>query len=62
MNLTMLLDMVAEGMPERVLIGDLDNGMTARELASRAMAGSEPCGRPAPTPWSISTATGRRSP
>ena len=41
MNLTMLLDMVAEGMPERVLIGDLDNGMTARELASRAMAGSE---------------------
>src|SRR5262249_52942112 len=39
--LTMLLDMVAEGMPERVLIGDLENGMTARELANRAMAGSQ---------------------
>jgi hypothetical protein len=41
MNLTMLFVMVAEGMPERVLIGDLKDGMTARKLAGRAVAGSE---------------------
>jgi acyl-CoA synthetase (AMP-forming)/AMP-acid ligase II len=37
----MLLGMVAEGMPGRVLIGDLQDGLTARELADRAMTGSE---------------------
>ena len=41
MNLTMLLDMVVEGMPDRVLIGDRTDGLTARELARRARSGSD---------------------
>ncbi len=41
MNLTMLLDMVVEGMPDRVLIGDRADGLTASELARRARSGSD---------------------
>ncbi|MFK0288767.1 class I adenylate-forming enzyme family protein [Streptomyces sp. NPDC090499] len=41
MNLTMLLDMVVEGMPDRVLIGDREDGLTARELGRRARAGAD---------------------
>src|ERR1022692_1016655 len=40
MNLTMLLDMVAEGMSDRVLIGDVATGLTGAELKQRALAGS----------------------
>lgn len=40
MNLTMLLDMVAEGMDDRVLIGDLETGLTGAELKKRALVGS----------------------
>ncbi len=32
MNLTLLLDMVVEGMPDRVLIGDREDGLTANRL------------------------------
>ncbi len=37
MNLTLLLDMVAEGMPDRVLLGDVKNGVTATQLRERAI-------------------------
>jgi len=41
MDLTMLLDMVVEGMPDRVLIGDRVEGLTAQTLGERARAGAE---------------------
>ncbi|GGL12455.1 class I adenylate-forming enzyme family protein [Nocardia jinanensis] len=41
MNLLMLLDMVAEGNPEPILIGDLENGLTGAELRRRALAGAQ---------------------
>ncbi|MFC8097734.1 class I adenylate-forming enzyme family protein [Streptomyces sp. NPDC057363] len=41
MNLAMVLDMVVGGMPDRVLIGDRETGMTAVDLRSRALAGAE---------------------
>lgn len=40
MNLTVLLDMVAEGMPGRVVIGSAGNGMTGADLRRRARAGA----------------------
>jgi acyl-CoA synthetase (AMP-forming)/AMP-acid ligase II len=40
MNLAMVLDMVVGGMPERVLIGDRETGMTAADLRGRALAGA----------------------
>lgn len=40
MNLTMLLDMVTEGMPDRVLIGDRADGLTPVELKRRAQVGA----------------------
>jgi acyl-CoA synthetase (AMP-forming)/AMP-acid ligase II len=40
MNLTMLLNMVAEGMPERVLIGDAKTGFTGAQLRERAYGGA----------------------
>ncbi|MGX7680161.1 class I adenylate-forming enzyme family protein [Jatrophihabitans sp. DSM 45814] len=40
MNLTMLLDMVSEGMPDRVLIGDAKTGLTAAQLKDQAVAAS----------------------
>src|SRR5882672_1981856 len=36
MHLTMLLQMAAEGMPDRVAVGPRDAGMTMRELAVRS--------------------------
>jgi acyl-CoA synthetase (AMP-forming)/AMP-acid ligase II len=41
MNLAMILDMVAEGMPDRVLIGDRDRGLTGAQLRAKAQAGAE---------------------
>jgi acyl-CoA synthetase (AMP-forming)/AMP-acid ligase II len=41
MNLTMLLEMVAEGAPARVLIGDRHDGLTPADLLSRALAGAD---------------------
>ncbi|HVW42056.1 MAG TPA: class I adenylate-forming enzyme family protein [Amycolatopsis sp.] len=41
MNLTMLLDMVVEGMPDRVLIGDREDGLTGRDLGLRARGGAD---------------------
>ncbi|NKQ51595.1 long-chain fatty acid--CoA ligase [Amycolatopsis sp. K13G38] len=41
MNLAMILDMVAEGMPERVLIGDKRDGLTAAAVRAKAIAGAE---------------------
>lgn len=40
MNLTMLLDMVVEGMPDRVVIGSREDGLTAAELRRRARNGA----------------------
>jgi acyl-CoA synthetase (AMP-forming)/AMP-acid ligase II len=40
MNLTMLLDMVGEGMSDRVLIGDAQTGLTGEQLRNRALGGS----------------------
>jgi len=40
MNLTMLLNMVAEGMPERVLIGDAKTGFTGAQLRELAYGGA----------------------
>nr|WP_306416669.1 class I adenylate-forming enzyme family protein [Streptomyces sp. alain-838] len=40
MNLPMILDMVAEGMPDRVLIGDRVTGLTGAALRERARAGA----------------------
>jgi len=39
-NVTMLLEMVAEGAPDRVLIGDRRDGLTAGDLLARARAGA----------------------
>jgi acyl-CoA synthetase (AMP-forming)/AMP-acid ligase II len=41
MNLAMILDMVADGMPGRVLIGDRTTGLTGADLAARALAGAD---------------------
>ncbi|RAY16903.1 long-chain fatty acid--CoA ligase [Actinomadura craniellae] len=41
MNLAMILDMVADGMPDRVLIGDRTTGLTGAGLRARALAGAE---------------------
>jgi acyl-CoA synthetase (AMP-forming)/AMP-acid ligase II len=40
-NLTMLLDMVTEGMPDRLVVGNRQDGLTASELRRRARAGAE---------------------
>jgi acyl-CoA synthetase (AMP-forming)/AMP-acid ligase II len=40
MNLTMLLDMVAEGLSDRILIGDAATGLTGEQLRNRALGGS----------------------
>ncbi|MEN2738698.1 class I adenylate-forming enzyme family protein [Microbacterium sp. X-17] len=40
MNLTTLLEMMAEGMPDRVLLGDRARGLTPAELRRRAQAGA----------------------
>lgn len=40
MNLTMLLDMVVEGMPDRQVVGNRADGLTAQELRQRARAGA----------------------
>ncbi|MFE6820899.1 class I adenylate-forming enzyme family protein [Streptomyces sp. NPDC057690] len=40
MNLAMILDMVADGMADRVLIGDRGTGITGAELRERARAGA----------------------
>jgi acyl-CoA synthetase (AMP-forming)/AMP-acid ligase II len=40
MNLTLLLDMVSEGMPDRVLIGDAETGLTGAQLKALALGGS----------------------
>ncbi|MEU9269089.1 AMP-binding protein [Streptomyces sp. NPDC048251] len=40
MNLPMILEMVADGMPDRVLIGDRATGLTGAELRERARAGA----------------------
>lgn len=41
MNLAMVLDMAVAGLPDRVLIGDRETGLTAAGLRSRALAGAE---------------------
>ncbi|MEV6162532.1 fatty acid--CoA ligase family protein [Streptomyces sp. NPDC052052] len=41
MNLAMVLDMAVAGMPDRVLIGDRESGLTAAALRIRALAGAE---------------------
>jgi len=41
MNLTLLLDMLVEGMPDRVIIGDRDDGLTPVALQRRAHAGAQ---------------------
>jgi acyl-CoA synthetase (AMP-forming)/AMP-acid ligase II len=41
MNLAMVLDMVVGGMPDRVLIGDAETGMTAEDLRSRALTAAQ---------------------
>jgi len=40
MNLAVILDMVADGMPARVLIGDRSDGLTGAALRDRAAAGA----------------------
>jgi acyl-CoA synthetase (AMP-forming)/AMP-acid ligase II len=40
MNLATVLDMAVAGLPDRVLIGDRDTGLTAAALRSRALAGA----------------------
>ncbi len=40
MNLAIVLDMVADGMPGRVLIGDRHSGLTGSQLRSKAAAGA----------------------
>jgi len=40
MNLAIILDMVADGMPARVLIGDRGDGLTGADLRDRAAAGA----------------------
>ncbi|GAA2401748.1 fatty acid--CoA ligase family protein [Actinomadura vinacea] len=39
MNLAMILDMVADGMADRVLVGDREDGLTGAGLRARATAG-----------------------
>ncbi|WP_106402648.1 class I adenylate-forming enzyme family protein [Actinocorallia populi] len=41
MNLAIILDMVADGMGDRVLVGDPDTGLTGRGLRERARAGAQ---------------------
>jgi acyl-CoA synthetase (AMP-forming)/AMP-acid ligase II len=41
MNLAMILDMVADGMPGRVLVGDRTTGLTGADLRARALAGAD---------------------
>ena len=41
MNLSMLLDMVADGMGDRVLVGDARTGLTGEQLQRRAKAGAQ---------------------
>jgi acyl-CoA synthetase (AMP-forming)/AMP-acid ligase II len=41
MNLTLLLDMVVEGMADRVVIGNREGGLTATELRGRAQAAKQ---------------------
>jgi acyl-CoA synthetase (AMP-forming)/AMP-acid ligase II len=43
-NLTVLLDMVADGMRDRILVGDLEGGMSAEELRRRAQVGAKVVG------------------
>ncbi|MEW2355738.1 class I adenylate-forming enzyme family protein [Spirillospora sp. NPDC029432] len=40
MNLAMILDMVADGMADRVLVGDRETGLTGTDLRARALAGA----------------------
>ena len=40
MNLAMILDMVADGLGDRVLIGPRDSGITAAQLRAKAFAGA----------------------
>ncbi|MGY1743588.1 MULTISPECIES: class I adenylate-forming enzyme family protein [unclassified Blastococcus] len=40
MNLAMILDMVADGMPDRVLIGNREDGLTGTTLRTKAAAGA----------------------
>ncbi|MCP9965026.1 hypothetical protein LUX57_07630 [Actinomadura madurae] len=40
MNLAMILDMVAEGMADRVLLGDRTAGLTGAAIRERAIAGA----------------------
>jgi len=40
MNLAMILDMAAEGMPDRVVVGERDGGLTAARLREAALAGA----------------------
>jgi acyl-CoA synthetase (AMP-forming)/AMP-acid ligase II len=40
MNLAMILDMVADGMPDRVLIGNREDGLTGTTLQAKAAAGA----------------------
>ncbi len=40
MNLAMILDMVADGMPDRVLIGNREDGLTGTTLRAKATAGA----------------------
>jgi acyl-CoA synthetase (AMP-forming)/AMP-acid ligase II len=41
MNLAMVLDMVADGMPDRVLVGDRETGLTATRLRAKVLAGAD---------------------
>ncbi|RAY17001.1 long-chain fatty acid--CoA ligase [Actinomadura craniellae] len=41
MNLAMILDMVADGMADRVLVGDRTTGLTGAGLRARALAGAD---------------------
>jgi acyl-CoA synthetase (AMP-forming)/AMP-acid ligase II len=40
MNLALILDMVADGMPDRILIGDRESGLTGAQLRAKAQAGA----------------------
>jgi hypothetical protein len=40
MDLAIILGMIADGMPDRVLIGDRDGGLTGSGLSDRAAAGA----------------------
>lgn len=62
MNLAMILDMVAEGMADRVLLGDRTAGLTGAAIRERAIAGAAASQRRVSTAWSSSAATGPPSP